>query len=264
MISHSQSLIGGGIEFMVIDQDKRIPKYIQIYDWLHGMIKRGKIEIGDKIPTENELSEMFDTNRMTVRQALDKLVGEGMIVRQRGRGTFLILDKPKNFIYSLETTSSFSDDMRRCGVEPICKTRKMEVIEANEEVSALLNLNKDRRVILTLRVFFADKEPVMVGKSYLPYSEFKDILDMQLTNGRYRVFIEKFNIPVHHADQTFSAVLSGEEETKLFGVSCPIPCIYLEWVLYDKNNIPIEVAYCHYRGDRFKFNIHSGQYVYQK
>ncbi len=83
---------------------------------------------------------------------------------------------------------------------------------------------------------------------------------MDITSGIYRLFIDHFNITIHHANQTFSAVLSGPEETELFGCSDPFPCIFLEWVLYDKNHIPIEVCYCHYRGDKFKFNITSGGY----
>ncbi|MCK5156818.1 MAG: GntR family transcriptional regulator, partial [Spirochaetales bacterium] len=52
--------------YIQINENSKIPKYMQIRSWLYGMIKRGKIKIGDRLPTEEELSKNFKVNRMTV------------------------------------------------------------------------------------------------------------------------------------------------------------------------------------------------------
>ncbi len=237
------------------------PKYLQIYDYLHGMIRRNKIELGDKLPTEMELTERFNVNRMTVRKALDKLVVEEMVVRKRGQGTFLISKTPQEFIYSLDITTGFFKDIRNYGLQPSTKTLKVEVIAANKKIAALLELNKDKRVIIMLRVFYANDEPIMIEKNYMPYSEFKDLLTMDLSGLRYPVLNEKYNIVPHHANQTFTAVLCDEEAMNLFGFSKLQACVELEFVVYDASNVPIEVGYYLYRGDKYKFNINSIEYL---
>ncbi|MEJ2024720.1 MAG: GntR family transcriptional regulator, partial [Deltaproteobacteria bacterium] len=199
--------------------------------------------------------------RMTVRKALDKLVAEEMVVRKRGQGTFLISKTPKEFIYSLDITTGFFKDIRNYGLRPGSKTLKVDVIQANEKIAALLELNDDTRVIFILRVFYADDEPMMIEKNYMPYAEFKELLQVDLGGLRYPVLKEKYNIVPHHANQTLTAVLCDEEAMEIFGFSKPQAGVELEFMVYDAGDVPIEVGYYLYRGDKFKFNINSIEYL---
>ncbi len=245
-----------------LNANARLPRYLKVYEYLHGIIRRNRLEVGDQLPTEQKLAQKFGFNRMTVRKAMDKLVVEKMVVRKRGQGTFLVAKKPKEFVYSLDITTGFFKDMRYYGVKPSSKTLKVEALDANEKISLLLDLKNDSKVISILRIFYADDEPIMIENSYLSYSEFKDLLDFDLSGLRYPLLKEKFNIIPHHSSQTFTAVLSGEEETRLFGFSEPQPCMQMEFVLYDFSNVPIEVGYYLYRGDKYTFNINSIEYVF--
>jgi len=247
---------------MQLNLNDRIPKYLQIYEYLHGMIRRSKIELGDKLPTEMELAERFGVNRMTVRKAFDKLVVEKIVARKRGQGTYLIAKTPAEFIYSLDITTGFFKDIHNYGLSPGSRTLKVEVIEANKKTAALLGLNNnDMRVIFMLRVFYADDDPIMIEKNYMSYSEFKDLLNMDLSGLRYPLLKEKYNIIPHHSDQTFTAVICDDAAKKLFGFSKPQACVELEFVVYDNSNVPIEVGYYLYRGDRYRFNINSIEYL---
>ncbi len=62
--------------------DRGIPKYLQINKWLRGIIQRGKIKLGNKLPTEEELAKMFDVKPMTVRKAIDGLVADQMLIQR--------------------------------------------------------------------------------------------------------------------------------------------------------------------------------------
>ena len=246
---------------MFIQYDNGIPKYVQINKWLRGMIDRGKIKHGEKIPTEEELAEKFGVNRMTVRKALDALVAEKMLVRIRGRGTFLISKRPRELIYHLKNITSFNDDMKIHHAAPTYQTLKVEVFDGDDRVCEILNLKNDIKIIFSLRVLCANKAPVLIEKSHLPYSEFHEILGMDLNKTLYSLLTDKFNIHLHHATQTITSALSNEDETKLFKLSSPIPCIKMETVIYDDNNIPIEALFACYRGDKYKFTFNSGEYV---
>src|SRR5699024_11249645 len=57
-------------------------------------IENGKYSINEKIPTEHQLCEMFNTSRVTIRKALDQLVLEGYLVKRQGSGT-LVAEKKK-------------------------------------------------------------------------------------------------------------------------------------------------------------------------
>ncbi len=250
-----------------INENNHLPKYIQIRDWLYGMIERGKIQVGSRIPTESSLAEEFNVNRMTVRKALEGLIENRMIERRRGKGSILISAKPQKFVYELKNISSFDDDMHALGLNPRTKTLDVTVLDNVPEIARRLDLIDDTRVIFTLRVKYAGDVPVLIERSYLPYREFKELLNMDLDGTLYHMLVEKFNVELHHSEQVFSSVAASARERSMFkaaeGEQC-LPCIKMESVVYDPNNIPIEVLHSLYRSDYYKFRIHSGEYLFQK
>ncbi len=69
------------------------PIYIQIHNDIKRAIEAGKWAVGDRIPSERELSRNFDVSRMTLRQAIQTLVDEGILERQVGSGTYVANQK---------------------------------------------------------------------------------------------------------------------------------------------------------------------------
>ena len=243
------------------DYRKKIPKYLQIQQWLRTMIDRGEIRRGDKLPTEAELSHMFAVNRMTVRKAMDFLVVDAMVIRRPGKGTFLVSEKPKDLVYTLKNITSFVDYMQSSGFQPTYQAIEVKVVQTVGQVNKLLKLKNDQRAIYSLRVLHANDEPVLIEKSYLPYLKFKDILDMDFNTTLYQILTEKFDITLDYATQCLTAVLSGEEETRMFGLSQPCPCMKMETVLYDSGKSPVEALFACYRGDKYKFRFKAGHYI---
>jgi len=241
---------------------RKIPKYVQIHQWLRVMIDKGEIKRGDKLPTEIELSHMFAVNRMTVRKAMDSLVVDAMVIRRPGKGTFLVSEKPKDLIYTLKNITSFSNDMQSAGIQATYQAIEVKVIQADGEVSKMLKLKNDKRAIYSLRVLHANDKPVLIEKSYLPYFKFKDILDMDFNATIYQIITEKFDIALDYATQCLTAELSGEEETRIFGLSEPCPCMKMETVLYDPHSSPVEALFACYRGDKYKFRFKAGHYIH--
>lgn len=71
----------------MIEVDK--PKYQKLRDFIIETITSGKINVGEKIYSENDLAETFEISRSTVRQAIGELVNEGWLYRVQGKGTFV-------------------------------------------------------------------------------------------------------------------------------------------------------------------------------
>ncbi|MCL2294079.1 MAG: GntR family transcriptional regulator [Spirochaetes bacterium] len=239
-------------------------KYVKIYKWLKDQIETEKIKVGERLPTEESIAASFGINRMTVRQALDQFAVKKMIIRKRGYGTILVRKTPQDYIWHFNNISSFTESMEKSGIEAYTKSEKMEVIEADARVRKFLNLSDDLRVIYSLRVKYAENEPVCIEKSFLPYEKFKKLLNTAIKGSLYRVLIETFNTHLVKSTQYLSSVLSGDQEMELFSLNKHIPCLLVESLSYDSNNIPVEVLYSCFRGDRYKFKIDSGEYIPKK
>ncbi len=71
------------------DADSRIPRYLQVASVLRRRIRDGRWSVGERIATLEELEREFGVARVTVRQAIDLLQGEGLVQSFQGRGTFV-------------------------------------------------------------------------------------------------------------------------------------------------------------------------------
>jgi len=239
-----------------------VPKYIQISNWLMEMIQKGRYTIHDKLPSESKLSELFRVNRNTVRQAISDLVAKGLIQKKNGVGSFVISRPFQPVKYTLQHISSFTDDMMRMGIAPQTKLIHKSVIEAPREVADKLMLGKEKLVILTERLRMGNRTPLVIERSYLPHKEYKDILKMRLTGSLYHLLTKKFRVDLHRSIQTFRAIMLSGQDAKLLGLPPRSPGIFLESIIYDSKNIPVEVLHAFHRGDKYVFEVESGRYRY--
>lgn len=99
----------------MLDKESPVPMYVQIEEYLKLRMKQGEFSVGTAIPSERELTEMFEVSRMTVRQSITNLVTEGLLYREKGRGTFVAAPKVEQPLSGL---TSFTEDMLSRGMEP--------------------------------------------------------------------------------------------------------------------------------------------------
>jgi len=239
-----------------------VPKYIQISNWLMEMILKGRYGVQEKLPSESKLSHLFRVNRNTVRQAISDLVVKGIVQKKNGVGSFVIARSFQPVKYTLQHISSFTDDMVRMGIVPQTKLINKSVIEAPPDVAEKLMLGREKMVILTERLRLGNRIPLVIERSYLPYKEYKDILKMRLTGSLYHLLTRRFKVELHRSLQTIRAITLPGRDAKLLGIAPRSPGIFLESVIYDSKNIPVEVLHAFHRGDRYIFEVESGRYRY--
>ena len=90
----------------------RVPAYRRIAADLADKIREGAYRPGDALPAQRDLSAQYGVTLMTLRQALQELRDEGLIVQQAGRGTFIA---PVQAAYRVDTLRSFVEDLREQG-----------------------------------------------------------------------------------------------------------------------------------------------------
>ena len=108
----------------------------------------------------------FRCARTTVRQAVTELVQEGWLYRIKSKGTFVTHPKiNQDFLKKLE---SFQEQMKRLGMKPSTSVLELKKMKADAEVAKALQLKEGAEVIFLFRKRFADGEPIVTIKTYLP------------------------------------------------------------------------------------------------
>src|SRR3954453_3077388 len=117
-----------------------------------------QLGVGSAIPSERPLSTDLGVSRLTVRAALDALAREGHLVRRRGSGTYV--QQPK--IAQELTMTSFSEDMRRCGMSPGSKTLSLASELAGARLGRLLHVSPSEEILVIKRLRLADGETMAI------------------------------------------------------------------------------------------------------
>lgn len=146
-------------------------KHVRVRDYLRGLVVQ-ELSVGDAVPSERELRDRFTVSRMTVRQAIDALVNEGLLVREQGRGTFVA---PPKIDMELRLVG-FGDDMRRRGLEPSGRLLDAETASAPHDVAEALELAVGDPVHHVQRLRCADGVPMAVEETWLPAALLPDLL----------------------------------------------------------------------------------------
>ena len=100
-----------------LDRNSHIPYFAQVIDILRDRIDSGIWLAGTQIPGEPELCKMFDVSRTVIRQALAELDHDGLIVRKKGKGTFVA--EPKIGESLVQRLTGFYEDMVERGLTPV-------------------------------------------------------------------------------------------------------------------------------------------------
>src|SRR5512139_1833863 len=129
----------------LIDFNSRIPYYIQLIDILKEKVQQSEWIPGSQIPGEQDLCEHYQVSRTVVRQALRELEYEGVITRQKGKGTFISLPKISEGL--VQKLTGFYQDMVEHGLKPVTKVLYHGVGPANDKVARYLGLEPGEKVI---------------------------------------------------------------------------------------------------------------------
>ena len=235
--------------FGQIDRRSKLPLYQQLYEILHDQIKRGALKPGDAIPAENQLVEHYQVSRSTVRQALDMLANEGLVARQRARGTFVTRPAVEQFA---DRIISFTEDMRRRGMEPGTALVSSGLVEASEDIARMLQVEPGESLACLERLRLADNEPISLEKSYLVHRYCPGILERDHVHEPLRdTLADVYGVCLVYARQTIRAVSPSRETATLLKIPLHVPVLLIERVTYSQDDQAVEYLRVCHRGDRY-------------
>jgi GntR family transcriptional regulator len=243
-----------------INRNDKSPLYDLIEQNLRDLILRAQINIGDSIPSEWELADLYGVSRLTVRNALDNLTRQGWLIRRHGVGTFVA---HPNITEISPSKLSFTEQMRAIGRKPSSRLISLKVVEAEAEVASMLNVDKSMPVVEIVRVRLADDEPILLETSYLSQKRFPGLEHAsELTfNSLYEWLEVHFHTNVTMMDQTLEPVILKEDQARYLETQAGTPAILSKVRAYTNTAEPIEYSWSVTRGDqcRFYFSFRRGE-----
>lgn len=224
-------------------------RYRQIERYLRKRVER--LDPGDALPTEAELCERFGVSRMTVRQAIAELVAAELVVRRRGRGTFVaarpLHRRPGVFL-------SFTEEMRRRGLVPSSRMVSAELSPATADERAELGLPVDADVVRIVRVRCADRTPIALEETAL-LPEFVAVLDADLAIGSLHQALRDLGTTAMAATGSVTARLAEPAERRQLGLSGVAALLVETRVLVDQHDRPFERTESRYVADRYVIDV---------
>jgi GntR family transcriptional regulator len=233
-----------------IDKESPVPIYYQLKQYIMSKIKSGEWPQDSLIPSERELSEAFDVSRMTIRQAVNELVSEGFLYRQRGRGTYV--SEPKIEQYDV---MSFTEAALSHGYKASTDVRDFEVISPTPAILEKLKLSDKDKVYYVQRFRMVNTTIIAVEDVFLPLKYTGDLGREDFTGSIYMLLKDKYDYMIDHVDANIEAIIPREKEIKLFESKKKVPMLKVTAVHITNKNIKLYYEESIYRSDKFVFNI---------
>lgn len=239
---------------VAINRDSHIPYYIQVKSVLLQQISSGQWQKGTQLPGEPELCRIFDVSRTVIRQALKELEIEGLVTRERGKGTFV--DEPRIDQGIIQELTGFYQDMVSRGRVPVTKVLEQTLVPAEAKVALHLQLEQGDPVVKIHRLRGVDGEFIILDNTYLPYTLCPQVLEVDFsTQSLYAFLEEKLGLAITHGHRTLEAVLATDYEARRLNITAGDPLIMLDSVVYLEDGRPIEYFHALHRGGRARFEV---------
>jgi len=238
-----------------VDRTSPVPLYFQIAENLKAAIQAGDLQPGDRLDNEIQLSERLSVSRPTVRQAIQRLTHEGMVVRQRGVGTVVVNQRIQRQL----ALSSLYEDLRAAGREPSTKVLSVKVVAADEEVANALGIEAGDSCMHIERLRVADGHPLAVMRNYLPVDLLQDIDPSAAlaANGLYETLRQR-GIQIYSAEEVIGARKATPTEAGLLEAPRNSAVLTMTRVAIDAAGRVIECGQHAYLAERYSFRVTLG------
>jgi len=237
-----------------LDYNSPMPFYAQVKEDLIRRIEHGECQAGEQMPAEQEMCKVYGVSRTVIRQALRELEYQGMIIRRKGKGTFVA--RPKITESIVGKLTGFYQDMSERGYQPISQVLKHAVVKGTSKITDILNINDGEKVIEIERLRFIGEEPLVLVTTYIPYHLCAGIESMDLTRvSLYEVLQDKYGLEIVRGRRVMEAVASTQREALLLQIEEGAPLMLIDSVSYLQDGTPVEYYHALHRGDHSRFEV---------
>jgi len=236
-----------------IDRRSPMPFYSQLKQFIVADIRDRGLEPGERLPGEHELCELFGVSRTVVRQALAELEHEGVVWREKGRGTFVGDPRTSRGIGGA-LIGSFEDIQSKAG-EQHSRVLSRRVVAAGGPVAHDLRVAIGDEIVEIERVREVDGVPWAFTRTQLPADIGRPLLDAELEDVSLFALMDSLGIRVERAHRSIEADVATDSVASILGTATGSPLLVMRSVSFDVFGRPIERFTGFHRGDRSRLDI---------
>lgn len=238
----------------MLNRENPTPLYYQLAEEIRSRIESGEYGVGDCIPPEPELEKLFRVSRVTVRNAIDMLASQGLLVKRPGKGTFVRATKVTQ---PLNVITSWTETMLARGVKVETAELRVEEKKPPRRVAEALRLQPDEPVVEVYRLRLANGEPVTMMTNYLIAAVGRPLMEIGISGeSLYRILEERLGVNLATAEEIVQALAADKEQARCLGVRKGFPLIQVTRVTYDAEGTPVEYVTVVSRADRYQYSVH--------
>lgn len=234
--------------------DFRAPIYLQLREVLREKIEEGEYPAGSSIPSENELAAKYGVNRITVRNAIDCLVEEGLLKTIQGKGNYVLYGGDGCLEQNLDSLRGFTHMMDESRMT--AKIIKKAVRRADEKFSDLFGVSPEDPIHYIKRLCFSDGNPISLEEIFIPKAVIPSLNDVDLSVFTQYEIYESLGIQIKRAVQTLDIVQLDPQEANLLDLTDKPSVFLLTTTTYDQKDRPLEFIQSYQRGDKRIFEVH--------
>ena len=207
-----------------------------------------------KLPSERELAEYFNVQRLTIRAALQILVQKGILVSKERCGYYIA---PKRVQFNLNRNNSFKMMLERMGISSYVKLLEFERMKLTEQLARKTMLAEGTEMFRIMRLRYGNKEPIALEKSYIVCDLAKDLSEDDVHNkSLYDTLKKKYRLSISNSSHWVSVVYANGLEAELLKVSLSKPLIKYQGLVYEKRGRLLEYFETIMLSDKIEFIIH--------
>jgi GntR family transcriptional regulator len=228
----------------------RVPRYYRIAESLRDRMRRGDLPPGTRLDNQRTLARSFGVTLMTLRQALEVLERENLIVRRHGLGTFVAAP---NIDYDILQLRRFAGDLTALGEDVTTRVLATTVGVVDARAAASLALAPRARLFVLDRLRLVGDRPVSLQRSFLAGTLGEELTGVDLATTPLKEALEfKLGLTIERARETVSAVRLGRREARELGCAPGAPAFESERVSFSAGSRPVVFDRVFIPGDRFR------------
>lgn len=234
-----------------LDRKSVVPLYHQLFIELRRRLLSGEWVAGDAFPKDSDIEEAYDVSRITVRQAVSQLVDANLVIRYRGRGSF-VGNIPRGD--ALVNHRIVADEIAALGhIATHENIGSVERYEVSDLTAEQLQCEVGATVAILNRVHFADRTPFCLETIMLLEDRFPGVFDkVAAEEESLSEAYERYGIEVAKSEQTVRASMLSDERRAKLALPADQPALVVERIGLSAQGEPLDVRRLFYRGDRFQ------------